>query len=98
MELALIRKMDFRFSNLMHTAVVSMCSNREGKFVHIQLVNSFLCKLFGIEHIRFINEKGKIKLQAPANPFAWQVAELVNEKLNEDIEVTALDELHVVRS
>jgi len=63
MKLALIRKIDFKYSNLMHSALVSINGTAEDMFVHIQLINSFLYKIFGVEHIRFSNENGQIKLQ-----------------------------------
>jgi hypothetical protein len=96
MKLALIKKMDFRFSNLMHSALVSMSGTTDEMFVHIQLINSFLRKLFGVEHIRFCNQGGKIKLEETKHPFAYQIAELITLKLNEELQNTNTKTLRAV--
>jgi hypothetical protein len=61
MKLATIKKIDFKFSNLMHSALVSISGTKGEMFVHIQMIDSFLQKVFGVEHIRFCNYKGEIK-------------------------------------
>jgi len=96
MKLASIIRMDFKFSNLMHSALVSIAGDNEKTYVHIQLINSFLRKVFGVEHIRFYNYRGEIKLNEAKHPFVYQVAQLVNTRLNEEIKDTASQSLRVV--
>lgn len=86
MEFALIKKMDFTFSNLMHSALVSISGTKDEMFVHIQLINSFLRKIFGVEHIRFSNHNGQIILQDAKHPFVYQVAQLISVKLREELQ------------
>lgn len=86
MKLALIKKIDFKFSNLMHSALVSISGTNDNMFVHIQLINSFLKKIFGIEHIRFSNYNGKLELQEAKHPFVYQVAQLITSQLNEELQ------------
>jgi hypothetical protein len=85
MKLAVIKKIDFRFSNLMHSAVVSISGTKDEMFVHIELINSFLQKIFGVEHIRFCNYKGEIKLQEAKHHFVYQVAQLISLRINEEL-------------
>jgi len=80
--------MDFKFSNLMHSALVSISGTSEDMFIHIQLINSFLQNIFGVEHIRFYNHNGEIKLQEAKHPFIYQVAQLISTKLNEEFQNT----------
>lgn len=96
MKLALIKRIDFKFSNLMHSAVVSISGSGDELYFHIQLINSFLKKIFGVEHIRFTSEKGEIKLQDEKHPFIHQVAELVNTSLDEEIRKMNLTNLRAV--
>jgi hypothetical protein len=96
MELALIKKMDFKFSNLMHSALVSISGTSEDMFIHIQLINSFLQKIFGVEHIRFYNQKGEIKLQEAKHPFIYQIAQLICTKLSEEFQNTNAGVLRAV--
>jgi hypothetical protein len=96
MQLALIKKMDFKFSNLMHSALVSISGNRDEMFIHVQLIHSFLKKVFGVEHIRFYNERGALKVPGAKHPFVYQVAELVNSKLKEDLNLKENNCLHIV--
>jgi hypothetical protein len=86
MKFALIKKIDFTFSNLMHSALVSISGTKDEMFVHIQLINSFLRKVFGVEHIRFSNHNGEIKLQEARYPFVYQVAKLISLQLNEELQ------------
>lgn len=69
----------------MHSALVSISGNSDEMFVHIQLINSFLRKIFGVEHIRFCKYKGEIKLQEAKHPFVYQVAHLISAKLSEEL-------------
>ena len=85
MQLPLIKKIDFKFSNLMHSALVSISGTNDEMFIHIQLINSFLQKIFGVEHIRFFHKKGEIKLQESKHPFVYQIGQLVSSKLSEEI-------------
>lgn len=96
MKLATITKMDFTFSNLMHSALVSVICDDEKTFVHIQLINSFLRKVFGVEHIRFYNYKGEIKLKEVRHPFVYQIASLINVKVNEQFLTTVPHSLRIV--
>lgn len=70
----------------MHSALVSISGTKDEMFVHIQLINSFLRKIFGVEHIRFSNHNGQILLQDAKHPFAYQVAQLISVKLNEELQ------------
>ena len=96
MELALIRKIDFKFSNLMHSALVSTSGTKDEMFVHIQLINSFIKKVFGVEHIRFSNSRGEIRLQENKHPFTYQVAQIVTLQIKEDLHDNSEDTLKAV--
>ena len=96
MRLALIKKIDFKFSNLMHSALVSISGTTDEMFIHIQLINSFLRKIFGVEHIRFCSQKGEIKVQEAKHPFIYQIAHLVNTQLNEELKSLTAHTLRVV--
>ena len=93
MNIPVIKKIDFHYNNLMHSAVVSICGSSEEMFVHVQLINSFLRKIFGVEHIRFFNKNGQIQLQELKHPFMSQIAGLISDQLKPHLEegnVTAL--------
>jgi hypothetical protein len=96
MELAQIKKIDFKFSNLMHSALVSISGTSDDMFIHIQLINSFLRKIFGVEHIRFLNQKGEIKLQDEKHPFVYQIAQLIINKLGEEFQGASTGALRAV--
>jgi hypothetical protein len=96
MKLATIKKIDFRFSNLMHSALVSISGTKDEMFVHIQLIDSFLRKIFGVEHIRFCNYKGEIKLEEAKHPFVYQIAQLISLQINEELQNTAFTSLQAV--
>ena len=96
MEVAAIKKIDFKFSNLMHSALVSISGTSDDMFIHIQLINSFLRKIFGVEHIRFSNQKGQIKLQDEKHPFVYQIAQLITNKLDEEFQGTGTAVLRAV--
>ncbi|HWI92999.1 MAG TPA: hypothetical protein VNT20_17095 [Flavisolibacter sp.] len=96
MKLALIRKIDFKFSNLMHSALVSMTGTNDEMFVHIQLINSFMKKVFGVEHIRFSNSKGEIRLQENKHPFTYQVAQIITSQIKEDLQDYSTSTLRAV--
>lgn len=83
MKSALITKIDFKFSSLMHSALVSIAGEGENMFVHVQLISSFLKKVFGVEHIRFYTSSGEIQVQEVKHPFVYQVAKLISNKLKE---------------
>lgn len=89
MKLALIKKIDFTFSNLVHSALVSISGTKDEMFVHIQLINSFLRKIFGVEHIRFSTYKDEIRLQDAKHPFVYQVAQLISVKLRDELQDTS---------
>jgi len=80
----------------MHSALVSISGTKEDMFVHIQLINSFLRKIFGVEHIRFSNQKGEIKLQDAGHPFVYQIAQLISTKLSEEFEITTAGVLRAI--
>lgn len=80
----------------MHSALVSISGTKEEMFVHIQLINSFLRKIFGVEHIRFCSYKGKIKIEDAKQPFVYQVAVLICIKLNEELQNVSSTTMHVV--
>lgn len=85
MKPASIKKIDFKFSNLMHSALVSVIGDTREAFIHVQLINSFLRKVFGVEHIRFYNYNGEIILKEAKHPFLYQVAKLVASKVDEEL-------------
>ena len=85
MQIALIRKIDFQFSNLMHSALVSIGGSGDEMFIHVQLIHSFLMKISGVEHIRFYNRKGIIRMEDAKHPFVYEVAQLVCSKLTEEM-------------
>jgi hypothetical protein len=96
MKLDTIKKIDFRFSNLMHSALVRISGTKDEMFVHIQLIDSFLRKIFGVEHIRFCNYKGEIKLEEAKHPFVYQIAQLISLQINEELQNTAFTSLQAV--
>ncbi|MGZ3952233.1 MAG: hypothetical protein ACXVBZ_12620 [Flavisolibacter sp.] len=91
-----IKKFDFQYNNLMHSAVVSVCGTTEEMFVHVQLINSFLKKIFGIEHIRFFNRNGQIQMQELKHPFMSQIAGLISIQLKPDLQEEDTSALRVV--
>jgi hypothetical protein len=96
MKLATITKMDFKFSNLMHSALVSISGDADEMFVHVQLINSFLRKVFGVEHIRFYSGKGEIRLQEARYSFVYQLAKLISSKLEEQLKLTNSNSLRAI--
>ena len=80
-----IKKIEFWYNNLLHSALVSICGTSEEMFVHVQLINSFLRKVFGIEHIRFSNKNGQIQLQEARNPLMSQIAGLISTQLRPEL-------------
>jgi len=96
MKLALIKKIDFKYNNLIHSALVSIYGTSDEMFVHIQLINSFLRKIFGIEHVRFYHQKGEIRLKEAKHPFAHQIAQLVTLQLSEEIQNTSKRALRAI--
>jgi hypothetical protein len=96
MKFALIKKIDFTFNNLMHSALVSISGTKDEMYIHIQLINSFLRKIFDIEHIRFYSYKGEIELQEAKYPFVHQIAQLINSKLKEELDHADAPSLKVV--
>lgn len=67
----------------MHSALVSIAGDAENRFVHVQLINSFLKKVFGVEHIRFHASSGEIQIEEAKHPFVHHVAKLINKKVME---------------
>ena len=96
MKLASIRKIDFSFSNLNHSALVSVAREGEKTFVHIQLIYSFLRNVFGVEHIRFYNFNGEIKLKDERYPFVYQIAQLIDLRVSEAFPTRSLQPLRIV--
>jgi len=86
MKLATIMHMDFSFSNLMHSALVSVSGDKEETYVHVQLLQSFFKKVFDIEHIRFRNYHGELQVEETKYPFIRQIAALVSLHLNQQFE------------
>lgn len=80
----------------MHSALVSISGTTEEMFIHIQLINSFLQKIFGVEHIRFYSQKGEIKLQDVKHPYAHQIAHLINLQLKEELQDLDIQSLRAV--
>ena len=78
MKLAKIIKMDFSHGNLMHSALVSISGDYQESFIHVQLLQSFFKKVFGVEHIRFKNLNGQLELEEVSYPFMRQIASIVN--------------------
>jgi len=85
MKLATIFKMDFALSNLTHSAVISICGDANDSFIHIQLINSFFKKVFGVEHIRFRNQNGQLQLEESKFPFIRQIAMLVSNHVDKEL-------------
>jgi hypothetical protein len=86
MRLPLIKKIDFPFNNIMHSAVVSISGTKDEMFVHIQLMNSFIKKIFGVEHIRFSSRNGEIKLLEYRHSFVFQVAQIITSQIEEELQ------------
>jgi hypothetical protein len=80
----------------MHSALVSMTGTNDEMFVHIQLINSFMKKVFGVEHIRFSNSKGEIRLQENKHPFTYQVAQIITSQIKEDLQDYSTSTLRAV--
>ena len=70
----------------MHSALVSISGDEEESYVHVQLLQSFFKKVFGIEHIRFRNYHGELQLEETKYPFVQQIAALVSSRVNEELE------------
>jgi len=96
MKLALIKKIGFTYSNMLHSALVSISGTKEEMYIHIQLINSFLRKIFGVAHIRFSSYKGEIKMQDAKHPFVYQIAQLITSKLSEEFLKTDVNTLKAV--
>lgn len=96
MQFALIKKIDFKFSSLAQSALVSISGTNDNMFVHIQLINSFLQKIFGVEHIRFSRKCGEINLQDVKHPAVYQIAQLVSSQIAGEFQETNSPELRVV--
>ena len=96
MKHALIKKIDFKFSNLMHSALVSITGTKDEMFVHIELINSFMKKVFGVEHIRFSNSNGEIKLHESKHPFSYQVAQIITSQIEEELQDSSMGTLRAV--
>src|SRR4051812_41290341 len=86
MKLATIIKMDFNLSNLMHSALVSVSGDKEDTYVHVQLLQSFFKKVFGIEHIRFRYYHGELQVEETRYPFIRQIAAVVSLRVNQELE------------
>lgn len=84
MKLASIKKIDFTFSSLMHSALVSISGDVDEMYVHVQLINSFVYKVFGVEHIRFLAARDEIKIKEDKHPFLHPIAKLIADKVKEE--------------
>lgn len=80
----------------MHSALVSISGTKDEMFVHIQLINSFLRKIFGVEHIRFSSQKGEIKIPEAKHPFVYQIAQLITSQLSDELKETETNRLKAV--
>jgi hypothetical protein len=80
----------------MHSALVSISGTPDEMFIHIQLINSFIKKIFGVEHIRFCNLNGEIKLQETTHVFAYQIAQLISSKFDEELQNRNTNNLQAV--
>jgi len=80
----------------MHSALVSISGTTDEMFVHIQLINSFMKKIFGVEHIRFFNCNGEIKVKEYKHPFVYEVAQLITSKLREEFQCSNANSLRAV--
>ena len=80
----------------MHSALVSISGTQEEMFIHIQLINSYMKKVFGVEHIRFYNQNDQIKLQENKHPFVYQVAQLVTSQLKDELQNISTNSLWAV--
>jgi hypothetical protein len=78
--------MDFTLSNLMHSALVSISGDVDESYVHVQLLQSFFKKVFGVEHIRFRNHHGELHLEEAKYPFVRQIAAVVSARVNKELE------------
>jgi hypothetical protein len=96
MNAPLIKRIDFKYNNLMHSALVSMSGTSEVMFVHVQLINSFLQKIFGIEHIRFLNRNGQIQLKEGKHPAVRYIADFITKELEQLSDIETSSELRIV--
>jgi hypothetical protein len=96
MKLALIRKIDFKFSSLAQSALLSISGTTDDMFIHMQLINSLLQKIFGVEHIRFSIKCGEINLEDVQHPVLYQIAQLVSSQIAEEFQKTASQALRAV--
>ena len=53
-------------------------------FIHIQLIDSFFKKIFGVEHIRFKNFNGEIIIGEVKHPCVHSIVKQVNLQLIDD--------------
>lgn len=80
----------------MHSALVSISGTSEEMIVHIQLIHSFLRKVFGMEHIRFSKQNGEIRIKEAKYPFADEIAKLICSQLAEELQSLSNNELRAV--
>lgn len=97
MKLASIIRMDFNVGNLMHSALVSISGDAKENFIHVQLLQSFFKKVFGVEHIRFRNQNGNIELEDIRFPFMRDIATTVNKNLGRYLSQESLSSLKAIR-
>lgn len=84
MQLPQIKRIDFQLDDFMHSALVSVSGTSEDLFIHVQLIDSFIRKVFGVEHIRFNHQKGQLKIGENRHPFVYQIAQLISMELREE--------------
>ena len=77
--------MEFKLSNLMHSALVSITGDSDEMFIHVQLINSFFKKIFGVEHIRFCAYKDKVVIRDIKHPFAYELARAVSSIVRKQV-------------
>jgi hypothetical protein len=89
MKFAKIIRMDFNLGNLVHSALVSISGDAEDNFIHVQLLQSFFKKVFGVEHIRYRNQNGSVELEEISYPFMRDIANTINKNLNQHFSPSA---------
>lgn len=97
MEFPQIKKIGFKFSNLMHSALVSISGTRDETFVYIHLINSFMKKYSEWNESGFPIARAKLKSGVQTS-FFYQMAQIVTSQIKEDLKEKNASTLRVVNS
>ena len=79
-----IFNLEFLFLNQKHKALISVNSDYQEPYIHIQLIDSFCKKFFSTEHIRYKGLNGYKNLEGYKDPlFRKLIDSIANEVVKE---------------